>query len=352
MNRVSKLYTICSIALGAIIFLILFPKVVDFYHDRNVYESDTLQKEPEVVEVVEEPVQIKIVGDMMFDRYVRKSIEKNGFEYIFENLKDFFIESDIVLGNLEGTITTNKPVPLHPDAVRFTFDPSIASSLKKQGFTTLSLGNNHTRDFARKGYEDTQKYLQENNLLYFGDAFNKENLSVIQEVKDKKIGFVAYHELFKPDTTTVLEEIKRIRSEVDLLIVFPHWGVEYRQVHSPSQEAKAHAFIGAGADMIVGAHPHVVQDVEIYKNAPIFYSLGNFVFDQKQEGTDIGLVLDIDYFSNKLTFELVPVKLNKIQLHLLEGEEREEVLARIAKNSHGDNDFKELLKQGYFDIAL
>lgn len=235
-----------------------------------------------------EPVTIMMIGDMMFDRHVRKLMDMYGVDYPFEKIK---LDADIVVGNLEGTITENQSVAKN-DVLRFTFDPKVADLLKKNNFNAVSLANNHSRDFGYKGYESTMDFLKKVDIGYFGDWENYDNLSYIKEIRGKKIEFIGFNEFGYRNFERVLSTVAS--STADFTIVFPHWGVEYEKEPSTLQKTWAHKFIDAGADAVIGGHPHVTQTIEWYKEKPIVYSMGNFIFDQYTDAeTKKGMVVKI-----------------------------------------------------------
>lgn len=252
-----------------------------------------------------DPVTILLVGDMMFDRYVRLLLDEHGYEYPFKKIN---LDADIVVGNLEGTITTNKSIAKR-DVLRFTFDPKIIEPLKR--FTAVSLANNHSRDFGYKGYTDTMKYLRDAGIGYFGDWANEENLSYVIEKKGKTVEFIGFNEFGYRNYETVLSAVAS--STADYTIVFPHWGVEYEKEPSTLQKTWARRFIDAGADAVIGAHPHVVQTTETYKGKPIIYSMGNFIFDQyANNDLKTGLVVKIT-LGDEPTIEQIRVYAEKSQ---------------------------------------
>ncbi len=238
-----------------------------------------------------DPVTIVMVGDMMFDRHVRKLMDANGVDYPFEKIH---FDADIVVGNLEGTITENESVATNKN-LRFTFDPKVADLLKRNNFTAVSLANNHSRDFGYKGYTTTIDFLTKVGIGYFGDWENYDNLSYIKEIKGKKVEFIGFHEFSYRNFERVLATVAS--STADFTVVFPHWGVEYEKEPSTLQKNWAHKFIDAGADAVIGAHPHITQTIEWYKEKPIVYSMGNFIFDQYanddlKTGTMVKITLD------------------------------------------------------------
>ena len=363
MNKTHKILSILLIILALDVLGILGFEIYKIYqkteNDRSEVYSQILDSKDqtshpkiEVLNVPSQTAKILMVGDMMFDRYVRAKIKKEGLPYLFEHVTSYFSQYDMVLGNLEGTITSRSSIALDPNATSFTFDPSIAQALGEFGITHVSLGNNHSLDFGESAYTQTLQFLENNSIEYFGHALNTQNLSVETEIKGKKIAYVAYHQLFRPDRTPIIDEIHRLQNKVDYIVVFAHWGSEYKNIHNIQQENIAHELIDAGADLIVGAHPHVVQDVGIYNNVPIIYSLGNFIFDQADPVTHIGLMLGISYTDDEIILEFFPIKLIRMRPTLLEGEEKEEVFRTLANTSHLDNDMKDSIEQGKIQYSI
>jgi poly-gamma-glutamate synthesis protein (capsule biosynthesis protein) len=164
----------------------------------------------------------------------------------------------------------------------FTFDPSWVETLYDHNIRLVTIGNNHMFNFGRDGLEQTQKYLEEGKVEYFGDLTDFETISTAVEVEGMLIGFVSYNQFSGGDEEHAVQEIRRLktRQTVDVVIVYTHWGSEYATGSNAFQRAAAHEFIDAGADLVIGSHPHVVQEMEEYNGKRIYYSLGNFVFDQ------------------------------------------------------------------------
>ncbi len=278
-------------------------------------------------------ITMHFFGDMMFDRGVRNLMEKHGNDYVFQNVERFMMGSDVVIGNLEGAITTNKSIAGNLSPLLFTFDPSVAATMKKFGITDVSLANNHSRNFGQDGLDQTKHYLTKEGIRYFGDQINEENISYWTEVRGTKIGWVGFS-AFGGKQNDVIDEIRRLRNEVDVLVVMPHWGAEYKLVHGRSQTRLAHTFIDSGADMVIGAHPHVIQPMEIYKGKPIFYSLGNFVFDQYfSKDVTVGLSVGVEWEHNKMKLRLFVLQNNQGEIDLATPEKRDEILKRISKTS-------------------
>lgn len=290
------------------------------------------------------------LGDVMLDRYIRQAIDRNSAAYPFENVTRLLSGTDLLIANLEGPITDSAPQPLEPNNLVFTFDPEVIPALAKLGFGAFSLANNHTDNYGKAGFQETKSRLTEAGIASFGDYFNQDELSTVQTVRGRRIGLVGYNGL-KSGLDNVLSEIERLRPEVDKLIVFSHWGSEYQSDFNSTQQTAAHAFVDHGADLVLGAHPHVIQPLEVYKDKAIFYSLGNFIFDQTfSEETQQGLGVGIVFGSAKTTFTLAPVGMASLQATLLTGAERDKILNSLADDSAVPDGLRESIRLGFFSL--
>jgi gamma-polyglutamate biosynthesis protein CapA len=241
------------------------------------FSSTELSEEPE-------PVRIAFVGDIMLDRYIRHAGAAAGYDYIFDNVAPLLKKSDMAVGNLEGPVTAYDSLSVTADEnegahYTFTFSPQSLGVLYKNNIRTVSIGNNHILDFGLQGLQQTRSFLQEYGIAYFGDPHNDQN-SLIKEIKGKKIGFVAFNQFRPYEKVAVEHTIRRIAAETDFVAVFAHWGEEYNKIPNDAQILLGRSFVDAGADLVIGTHPHVIQGKEPYKGGIIYYSLGNFVFDQ------------------------------------------------------------------------
>lgn len=265
-------------------------------------------------------IKILFVGDMMFDRYIREGVEKYGrgdYDYIFGQIKDNLAEYDLVVGNLEGPITNKSSVSVgtamdEKKNLKFTFDPAVAKALAENNIKLVDLGNNHILNQETDGLVQTKKYLDEAGVEYFGDTGSDESPTLVKNIGGTKIGFVNYNYSLAGSFERAVEDIKTLKTKSDLIVVCPHWGTEYK-VGDPGQNIRNEAYqlIDAGADLIIGGHPHVIEDSEIYKNKKIYYSLGNFIFDQyfqkeTKEGLGVEVLIkpDLTMEYNELKFEM------------------------------------------------
>lgn len=296
-----------------------------------------------VIEVEEKPLQILFVGDMMFDRGVEYLLFKNNFNYPFEKIE---LGGDIVVGNLEGPIV-NETVYISDHSMVFSFDKRIAEVLKDNNFNILSLANNHTSNMGNEGLEETKSFLQNKNIGYIGDPVKCSAEDIV--IEDDVI-FYAFNKTFPFNCSSeeIILNIKKLREEHEnkFLIILPHWGNEYIHNASHAQIELAHAIIDAGADLIVGGHPHVIQNIEKYNNKLIFYSLGNFIFDQYfSKETQEGLMINLNLFKEKQVYNISIIEENKAQPQVITGKEVLDFISSISSP-----DIEEDIKKGQITI--
>lgn len=240
--------------------------------------------------------QLFFVGDVMLSRSVGEKMEReNNWKWPFLKISQYLQEADLLFGNLEGPIS-NKGKDMG-GAYSFRANPQVIDGLKYAGFDILSVANNHIGDWDREAMEDTFKALKENGIDYVGGGFNEEEAysSIIKELDNgTKIAFLAYTNLGSKywqakenqsgiawlEEGQIEKDIKKAKTLADIVIISMHFGEEYILHSNSAQQSLSKAAIDAGANLIIGHHPHVVQEIEKYKNSYIIYSLGNFVFDQ------------------------------------------------------------------------
>jgi len=254
-------------------------------------------------------------GDIMLDRGVKNSVMKNfGGDYsaLFQNL-DLVKKADIAFANLEGPVS-DKGTDKH-NLYSFRMDPSVMPALAGAGFNVLSVANNHVGDWGRDAYVDTLARLKENEIQYTGggNTLQEAEQPTIVERNGMKIGYLGFSDVgpdwmqaTNTDAGLLLASdpnfdsiIQNASKQVDDLVVSFHWGIEYQTTHNARQEYLAHKAIDDGAKLVIGSHPHVAEDTEVYKNGFIDYSLGNFIFDQYfSANTMQGKLLEIKLYKN------------------------------------------------------
>ncbi len=325
-------------------------------HGDLVNEVPPADKKPGPIS--SKPSTLLFVGDMMFDRSIRTVIEREQNPlYPFLLLASTTRAADLLIGNLEGPISargTNQG-----SEYSFEFSPtSTINALKHAGFDVLNLANNHIFDYGLTAASDTMQYLREAGISYigFGKDWSETNEPVIKILGTTRIAFLGFTEFYgesaraKSDTPglsmsvkyhsycdrsnydmcALIAQAKKIYA-ADIVVVSMHWGQEYETHSNNAQRQLAHQLIDAGADLIVGHHPHVAQEVEYYSPFPkgstpaggrdlesksltasgplplgkgegyIAYSLGNFVFDQNfSADTGRGLMLRVTLAGSKI----------------------------------------------------
>jgi poly-gamma-glutamate capsule biosynthesis protein CapA/YwtB (metallophosphatase superfamily) len=257
------------------------------------------------------------VGDIMLSRAVATRMRRHGYDYPFASTSEFMRGADIAFGNLETAITEGPEVL--PFEMSFRADPESAKALRDAGFDVLSLANNHTPNFDEKGLVDTIFYLDEAGIVHVGAGTDSEaNRAKFIEANGIRFAFLAYndddvvpasYEATETRRGTAFMHTERMkaavqnaRSAADIVIVSMHAGDEYEPFPNDSQTAFAHAAIDSGAELVLGHHPHVVQTMEVYKGKYIFYSLGNFIFDQMwSRETREGLAVKATFRKDGLT---------------------------------------------------
>ncbi|HYF92604.1 MAG TPA: CapA family protein [Symbiobacteriaceae bacterium] len=235
-------------------------------------------------------VDLVFVGDIMLDRVPGKAVEQGADP--LAAVADVLKEADIAVGNLECVIATvGQKVP---KLYNFRCHPRNAPLLARY-FSAISVANNHSGDFGKEAFVEQIQLLDRAGLSYIGGGMDAERAHspLLLERQGIRVALLAYNEvelrsyeagpatpgLAWSDDERVIQDIAGAKARADLVIVYPHWGLEYHTQPSERQRNLARKMIDAGADLVVGGHPHVTQTVEYYKDRLIVYSLGNFVFD-------------------------------------------------------------------------
>lgn len=265
-------------------------------------------------------------GDMMLDRHVGERIQNKGVEYIFQELageeERFFQGMDIIGANLEGAVTDRGDHYPPSQAYDFAFSPEIIKTIRDDyNFNFFNIANNHLADQGERGIRETRENLSRLGMDFVGcrDGAAGECSLEFLDVQGKRIAFLGFSMVYNsPSEEKMSDLVDKAASSSDSVIVNVHWGTEYEHRFDSRQQELAHGFIDKGADIIIGHHPHVVQGMEVYKNSPVFYSLGNFVFDQyfsreTQEGLGVGIHLG----EEKDSFSLFPLTSEMSQVELM-----------------------------------
>lgn len=268
----------------------------------------------------EEPgsVTVMFVGDMLFDRTVRTAVDRDGFPHLFSCVADTLAGADITVGNLEGPITALPSVsvgtePGSPNNFRFTFPEETAERIAPY-FDIVSLGNNHALDWGFDGLRQTIEHLTKAGVAYIGDG--GQHTQVFRKVHGVPLAFISYNEFdvigHVAAAQKTIEQVTAAKQQGYIPVVYTHWGDEYVPPADRIRE-RGYAFIDAGAEIVIGSHPHVVLEHEYRNGRAIYYSLGNFIFDQFfSPEVQQGLMLSVTFTKDGVeTIQEVPVTIGR-----------------------------------------
>ena len=247
---------------------------------------------------------MQFVGDVMLDRGVRAKIQEQGVSYPWKYVQRYLNGAHLSIVNLEGPIGTQETQATETPPFNFVFDPVSVLEMFSL-MDVVSLANNHTDDLGTLVETETQAYLKFIGMQWFGSSHSSYPVYQIDE-DGISLSIIGFHQF----GTSVEELEQAIQTENDsgrFVIVFPHWGEEYIQEPQEHQRELAKRMITAGADLIIGSHPHVVQGIERIDGVPVIYSLGNFVFDQGFDQTNIGLMAGVLIKNGRVKIQLSPV---------------------------------------------
>lgn len=284
------------------------------------------------------PEAIVFTGDMMLARYVERLATKNGDHYSFANFSSFLKRSDAVVTNFEASIPVSH-TPTPDFTMRFSVPYRLAALLPEYNIQFASLANNHAYDFNEEGYINTQTQLARLGVTAFGHPSRIDNTAVAYvELSESTVAIVGIHTLYRQPE---IEELTNVFTEAalrsDWQVAYVHWGNEYEQLHSNAQQAMAEQLVAAGADVIIGHHPHVVQDIAMIDGVPVFYSLGNFIFDQYfSTVVQEGLLVRLRFNTTEIDYELIPVtsKYSIAQPRLMSSSAAADFITKIRNRSN------------------
>jgi len=269
-------------------------------------------------------------GDVMLDRGVESSIRQHGPDAVFAGVKNIIQNADLAFCNLESPLSLTGN--LRPKEVNFQAESLLSLTLGAAGFDAVSLANNHISDYSAAGLNETLTALDVSGIGYCGAGNNlTEALRPwVTERRGIKIAVVSFCKAFwsvdvatsnqpgiaQADTEVIIHSLELAREQADVVIASFHWDWEYNS--RPCEESIGWAQLAAenGANMIVGHHPHVLQGIEMMGDVPVAYSLGNFVFDQKQLPRRETALLEVELLVEKSgeTTVVEPLSLKVIPL--------------------------------------
>lgn len=258
-------------------------------------ESDSITVQGAVADSTAS-LTVLFTGDVLLDRGVRPIAERKGVEYLFEEVSPVFREADAVVVNLECPLT-DRSAPINKKYI-FRAESRWAKDLRNVGITHAAMANNHTNDQGREGLADTYRNLLDADIvpLGYGLDINEQLAPAIIEKQGIRVAVFNATTLgienwcrlegkpgiSQPSTDELTEAVSTFKSahRDTKVVVVLHWGIEFQTTPSIKQRALARNLVDAGADAIIGHHPHVLQPVSTIDGIPVFFSIGNFVFDQ------------------------------------------------------------------------
>ncbi len=293
-------------------------------------------------------IQLVAAGDMMIGSWVKEEIRHQGYDYPFRQIRPLLETADLVFVNLEAPFGT-RGTPAEK-AYTFLVDTSLVNVLEAGRVNLVSIANNHMLDYGEEALLETMALLKRRGIAYSGAGRNLAEARRAAQVKigNTKIALAAYSLTFPesfwatdtsagtcfPYHTFVYKDIQRLKRENDLVIVSCHWGEELRETPKPYQIKLAHRLINAGADVVLGHHPHVVQGIELYRGKLIAYSLGNFIFGSYSENVRDSMILSLEFARDTLMGgQIYPISVYNrevnFQPQLLKGESRQRFIDRL-----------------------
>lgn len=328
---------------------------------------------------------VSAVGDIMIHMPQIRAAEIQGggydFKSVFEEVKQYIEKADIAIANFETTVGT--PERGYSGYPRFSAPHEILEALRFAGFDVLTTANNHCLDWLEFGVENTLNKLDEYGILHTGTARTLEESQrlLIIERNDIKVGILAYTygtngmEALIPsdklsymvnyfnDFDKIRRDIERIKMEgAEVVIVCMHWGNEYERTPSEEQKDLAQQLANAGADIIFGSHPHVIQPIEIKdvalegrmtKKVVVAYSLGNFISNQRERYTDSGVIVNVeivkDHDENTITISKISYIPTWVYKYYHNGKAQYRVLP-VEKYINGDGELQGVDEQRIRDV--
>ncbi|SEO23612.1 CapA family protein [Paenibacillus sp. OV219] len=294
-------------------------------------------------------ITLSFAGDVLLAATVENLMLKNGYDYPYTYVQPFLQKPDLMAVNLETPVTT-RGTPAQKKQYVYKSSPDALPALKASGIDVVNLANNHTMDQGEEGLLDTIGHLDSAAIPNMGagrddaEAFKP----VLLEAKGISVAYIGLSRVIPEgswkaakdhpglaetyDSTRAVKAIQDAKKQADLVVVMVHWGIEREDNPNDDQKRLAHEYIDAGADLVIGSHPHTLQGFESYKGKWIAYSLGNFIFPgmPPDKTKDTGVVDARCSVDGKCSLLMHPMRANQSQPAPLTGDEAAALLARIS----------------------
>ena len=306
------------IALGVIVAIALIFAIVNAIKGcTSSAPAENSSSSSEVLEVAPEKKQFSVsfvsTGDLIFWREVADYIDMNGGASAMANIADYLASADVTIANVESPLSDDDSEPVYNKDVYIIGRPAAIESIKNSGIDLVSLANNHIMDYTGPALKDTIDALDSIGVVHAGAGMTESEAEALAEyeVNGVSIGFLSWTDIVpdyfiayqdEPGVVSArlnmedaLRRVREAKETHDIVIVSMHWGIEHQHyTNEYLQDDPAHALCDAGADVILGNHPHVMQGIEFYNGSLISYAQGNCVFCQVFEGTHESYLLNFD----------------------------------------------------------
>ena len=308
--------------------------------EEQVQESETQQD-----------VTVVFSGDILLSSYVLNNYEKSGINGILsEELQSEMQNADITMVNEEFPFS-NRGTQAQDKQFTFRVDPGYVKILQEMGIDVVTVANNHALDYGTDALSDTFQTLDNAGIAYVGAGDNLERASQPYVIKagGKTFGFLAASRVIPEvswnidnrqpgmlctyDSAELCNAIQKAKETCDYVVVYVHWGIERENTPQDYQRQLGKAYIDAGADMVIGAHPHVLQGIEYYNGKPIVYSLGNYIFNQEINSTV--LLKTTITPENETTLQLIPAYASGAKTQKMQGEDGAQLYQFMEGISYG-----------------
>jgi poly-gamma-glutamate synthesis protein (capsule biosynthesis protein) len=328
-------------------------------------QKHTIPVEATTMAVVEKNTAVRtrilFTGDINLGRCIARrtlsdNVYTNNFNYPFQLVADDLHRADITVGSLDGSLSNQSaPVACSP-AKNLLGPPEMVGGLRFAGFDVITIATNHIKDCGEQGFDcdnkamfNTMDTLKSADIqpVGAGKSLSEARQPVIVERNGIRFAFLGISQIEKriwagentpgvaPLAQGYIEQIKSdiaaARQLADVVIMLPHWGVEYAPLPDDIQRVWAQEFINAGASLVIGNHPHIIQPVDILSGKPVFYALGNFVFDQEHSFRRESIVVEVTFLGDQIegwTLRAAGINYYTFQTYWVDESEATSILAR------------------------
>jgi poly-gamma-glutamate synthesis protein (capsule biosynthesis protein) len=306
----------------------------------------------------DDEIRISAVGDIMLDGTARPVLQENGYDYPFVHMLPVFKDAHVVIGNLEGPLTTRGTAERDKTYTFRSPPDKVSAALKNAGFGVVTLANNHTLDYGPEGLKQTLEALDAVGIHHVGAGMDlaAARRAAIVTLQGQRVAFLGYS-VTLPDTfyagarkagtafgheAHIRADVKAVRLQADIVIVSFHWGQEGKTELREYQTRLGRVAIDAGAQAVLGHHPHILQAIEYYRGGVILYSLGNFTFGSYSKKAATSAVAQLRFRQGQLTgLSMVPIRVDNFEVQfqprVLTGAEAAAVVDNLQRLSTQQN---------------